>query len=148
MLYVFTENRKNDRSRNTNTGNWREQNLATFWVLNRKKMKYVGIWISTLFKNISCEKFVIEKKKRKKTKKKILVFLVRRLFHASVVLFHCFEISEQICSFVDFVNLLYHDKYSRFMTTSYKVYEVSKVKVTNFLCHQGHKTKRGRRLQR
>ena len=74
MLYVFTENRKNDRSRNTNTGNWREQNLATFWVLNRKKMKYVGILISTLFKNISCEKFVIEKEK-KKSFKEIFVFL-------------------------------------------------------------------------
>ena len=70
MLYVFTENRKNDRSRNTNTGNWREQNLATFWVLNRKKMKYVGILISTLFKNISCEKFVIEKEKKKRALKK------------------------------------------------------------------------------
>ena len=28
-------------------------------------MKYVGILISTLFKNISCEKFVIEKEKKK-----------------------------------------------------------------------------------
>ena len=27
-------------------------------------MKYVGILISTLFKNISCEKFVIEKEKK------------------------------------------------------------------------------------
>ena len=90
---------------------------------------------------------LLKKKKEKKRKKKFWFFLCGVCF-MQVLLFHCFEISEQICSFVDFVNLLYHDKYSRFMMTSYKVYEVSKVKVTNFLCHQGHKTKRGRRLQR
>ena len=62
MLYVFTENRKNDRSRNTSTKNWREQNLATFWVLNRRKKRYIGTGISTLFKNILRENFVIEKR--------------------------------------------------------------------------------------
>ena len=77
-------------------------------------------------------------KKDKKNEQKVLVSCC----------FTLFGISEQTYSFVNLVNPSYCDKYSQFITITCKVYEVSKAKVTHFLCLPGYKTRRGRGLQR
>ena len=40
MWSVYTGNRKSGKKLNTNTGNWQEQNLGTFWESKKRKRRY------------------------------------------------------------------------------------------------------------
>ena len=106
MLYVFTENRKNNRSYNTSTRNRQEQNLATFWVLNRGRRGMLEFEFRFYFKTFHVRILLLKKERKRKWNKNEQKVLVSCCFTL-------FGILEQTCSFVNLVNLFYRDKYSQ-----------------------------------
>ena len=66
MLYVFTENRKNNRSYNTSTRNRQEQNLATFWVLNRGRRGMLEFEFRLYFKTFHVRTLLWKKEQKRK----------------------------------------------------------------------------------